>query len=147
MPTSLIWGYEVADYLIDSGLVADGRTPAPPLPPVWVDPDEGAEAPEGFDEMVVTVFSGLEIPTDWHQGFMQERAMEVRVRAKSRPEAELFMRSVRGLMEEKKHTLMGRLLVQQSKMWRGVQLLASDDQSVTLTQSFRVAVRIEDLTV
>lgn len=152
MADALIWGDEIADYLIAQGLVRDGRSAqGRPLPPVWVDPDDGAQAPDlvtdPTEPTIVTVFTGPEIPGDWHMGFMQERSIEIRVRAESRPTAELLQRSVRGLMEEKKHAQMGRLLVQQSKLWRGVQPMPTDDESVTLTQSFRVAVRVEDLTV
>lgn len=152
MPTAILIGMEISDYLIDEGLVRDGPTAAGAgLPPVWVDPPEGAEEPDVIrnsdQPTIVTVVTGPEIPSDWHMGFMQERAIEIRVRAKSRSAAEFLQRSVRGLMEEKKHTMMGQMLVQQSKLWRGVQELVADDNGVTLTQSFRVAVRVADLTV
>lgn len=145
----LIFGEEIADYLIDEDLFRDGPTAtAAGAPPLWVDPDEGAEEPNDPSQPIVgTVITGLEIPGDWHMGFMQERAIEIRVRGKSRKEVEMICRGVRSLMEEKKHILMGQMLVQQSKLWRGVQKHSSDENSVTLTQSFRVAVRIEDLTV
>lgn len=150
--SDLIWGEEIADYLIASGLVRDGATASGAgVPPIWIDPPEGAEEPDVIanpnQPTIVTLFTGPEIPSTWHMGFMQERAIEIRARAKSTANAELLHRSIRGLMEEKKHIQMGRLLVQQSKLWRGVQQLAADDNSVTLTQSFRVAVRVADLTV
>lgn len=148
----LQWGDEIADYLIDEGLVRDGATATGAgLPPIWVNPKEGAEEPDVIrnsdQPTIVSLFVGLEIPGEWHMGFMQERAIELRVRAKSRPTAELLHRSIRSLMEEQKHVMMGQLLVQQSKLWRGVQEIAADDNSVTLTQSFRVAVRVASLTV
>lgn len=154
----LIFGEEVLAYLVAQNVVRRASTATGAgLPVAWVDPDEGAPEPDIISnpdqETVVTVMTGPEIPSTWHMGFMQERAMEIRVRAKSRPVAELLCRSVRGKMEEKKHIMMGQMLVQQSKLWRGTQMLptaraegSSDDNSVTLTQSFRVAVRIADLT-
>lgn len=149
--SDLNWGDEIADYLIAAGVVQDGPTATGnTTPPIWI-PQEGAEEPDLLHDPnqpnIVSLIVGPEIPGEWHTGFMQERAIELRVRSKVEREAEMLHRVIRGLMEEKKHLLMGEMLVQQSKLWRGVQRIAVDDNSVTLTQSFRVAVRIADLTV
>lgn len=140
---------QVRAYLVTAGAVSAGESGTSTPPPCWFDPRDGApEPPMGDDQnaAVVTLLTGLEIPGTMNEGFIQERVLEVRVRAKTRPRAELIQRQIRGLINEKKNTLMGALLVEQALLWRGVQPIASDETSWTLTQSFRVMFRITSLT-
>lgn len=150
MPDDLIIADEICDYLADEGVVTPAEDGDTTPPPCFTDPREGALAlpmPDGADALVV-INTGVEIPGEWLEGdFLANRAIEFVVRAQSRAAAELIQRQIRGKMEEKKNLTMGRLLVESSKLWRGTQLIASDADSYTLSQSFLVEVRIASLTV
>lgn len=150
MPEDLHIADEISEYLADEGVVSLGEDELATPPPCFTDPRDGALAlptPEGADALVV-INTGIEIPGEWLEGdFLANRAIEFIVRSSTRAAAELIQRQIRGKMEEKKNLTMGRLLVESSKLWRGTQLIAADEDSHTLSQSFLVEVRIASLTV
>lgn len=145
----LILASEVRAYLVAQNAVTAAEAGLVTRPPCWVDPREGAPEPASFADAdaVVTLLTGLEIAPPVMENFRQERVLEVVVRAYSRPRAELVQRQIRGLLAGKRLITMGQLLVQQSELWRGVQVLAADEASWTLTQSFRIDARVVSLTV
>lgn len=146
----LILAEEVRDYLIDAEIFSAVESGQVSPPPCRIDPALGMDeidVPTGGDA-AAAIFTGAEIPRPWLEGdFLIERAIEVLVRAESRPRAELVQRQVRGALEEKKGVTMGRLAVDWSKLWRGTQMIHSDEKSVTLSQNFLIAVSVRNLTV
>lgn len=141
---------EISEYLIDEGLASAGEDGDVTPPPCFVDPREGAmevPVPSGADAVIV-ICTGIEVPGEWLEGdFLVDRAIEIIVRAGSRPAAELIQRQIRGKMEEHQNLMMGQLNVERCKLWRGTQPIAADVDTWTLSQSFLVQVRVVSLTV
>lgn len=152
MPDELIIAEEVRAYLIEEGAVsaAEGEYEVNDPPPCHHDPRDGAletPVPDGADA-TVTLLTGVEVPQEWLVGDKwQTVAIEVIVRAYSRPQADLLQRQLRGLLEEKRDITFGRLHVNSCKLWRGVQPVAADESTWTLSQSFLIDVSISKLTV
>lgn len=141
----LLVAEEVQTYLIAQGIVRDPPVPGP-LPPCWIDPDEGAPEPAEDVEATVTLFSIGEIPQEWLEGtFLQERVLDVVVRARHPRDGELLQRDIRVALEEKKNVMFGQLRIEWSKLFRGVQYLDSDHESHRTLQSFRIAARMKSL--
>lgn len=137
---------ELRAQLITSGVV-QAQTAAPSLtvPSVWLEPRDGVPEPRTGENVTVTLREGTEIPGEWLEGFLEERVVDVIVRSRQSAPGKLVQRSVRGLLHDRREFFLGGLRVEWSHVWRGTQLLGSDETAYTTLQAFRVACRVKSL--
>lgn len=137
---------ELRAYLVAQGVVRLAEGAGGALPPCWLDPEDGAPEPDAADDATVTLTGPLTIPQEWQTGTMlEERIVDVVVRARSSARAELIQRQIKGQLEEKVNVFLGALRIEHCKLWRGDQKLASDETTYTRMQSFRIAARVKSL--
>lgn len=124
----------VSTYLIAQGVVRDPRV-AGSLPPRWLQPANGVPAPgEGSNptEVGPTVVVGIS-RTDGLASRRFERAWRFDVvdfvlRTKKYPDAERLYAQMRPLLIDKSNWIMGSITVIESREWRGLAEIDSDEQ-------------------
>lgn len=134
-----------AQLITDGTVQAQTAAPSTTLPSVWLWPRDGAPEPRAGENITVTLRPGAEVPGDWHEGFLEERIVEVIVRSRTAAPGELVQRTVRGLLHDKREYFLNNLRVEWSHLWRGTQPVTSDETSYTTIQSFHVACRVKSL--
>jgi hypothetical protein len=135
---------ELRAFLVTAGVVRAGETPGAP-PACWFNPHEGPKQPVAGETAAVTLIAGLQVPTRVNEAFMEDRIVDVWVRATSFPVGELLQRSIRGLVNDKRNYLMGALLVEHSILWAGISNVPPESGAKIKTydtrQSFRFMAR------
>lgn len=150
---------ELGDYLVAQGVARAGNGPVGALPPVWLAPIDGVPQPDGDDTAAVTLSPNTVIPGEWLEGFLEERAIDVYVRADDSRIGELLQRQVRRLLDERKEIFVGALRLEWSKHFSGphpIRLAAGSSdvagdssapasRTYDTVQTFRMAARVKSL--
>lgn len=124
---------ELQRHLVAAGLVRDPTDAAADrsLPPMWLQPRGGAigpgqgEAPGKHDSIVVSAFFSGGRPTDPHEGFVDQRTVDLRIRCMRSPDAEDLWYAIRGLIDDQRSYELGLLHVEESTVWRRLALISS----------------------
>lgn len=132
-------------HLITQGLV---RSPsvAGTLPPLWKQPRGGTPGPgqgaaPGASDTVAALFATGGWPTEPLMGWVDQRTVELRIRARSAAVAEDLAQAVRLVLDDHDHFDVAGLLVEQCLLWRPWQVISSDDQGYEGLVAFRFLVR------
>lgn len=126
----LILVEELQDYLVSQG-VGQLQSAAPSLtvPSVWLMPRDGAPLPRGGENATVTLSDTLLRSPSALEEWMTETFVDVIVRARQAPAGKRLQRSIHDLIVPfgasggRKQWMMGDLLVEISREWRGDQPL------------------------
>lgn len=140
---------EFKQYLVAQGIVrADNTTPGP-LPPCWLNPQEGPRQPSGADTAAVTIRLAGQLPTRHLEGFLENAIAEVIVRATHAAAGERLQRDIRRSVNDRYHFQLGDLTVQFAVLVRGIQPLPLAAGATTktwdTTQSLLFQLRVADL--
>ena len=77
--------------------------------------------------------------------FLEEAVIDVTVRAYRAYDAEILQRRIRNVLSGEENFMLGALLVEWVRVWRGDQPLGADETSYTRRQAFRFGVRVAAL--
>lgn len=129
-------------HLIDEGIVRDPRV-AGALPPFWREPRLGAPAPgEGSTAteigptVVVSAFMSGGVPARPYEAFWRRQTVDLWLRTKTAPQAFDIDSSIYAVLADRRNWNMAGLLVIQSRQWRELQRLGSDEQGFTYIASY-----------
>ena len=129
-------------YLIDEGVVRSPRT-AGSEPPMWLEPKLGAPAPgEGENPtevgptITVSAFLGGGIPARPYEAFWRRQTVDLWLRTRTAPQAFDIDSSIYAAIADRRNWGMAGLLVIESRQWRELQRLGSDEQGFTFIASY-----------
>jgi hypothetical protein len=152
--TRLYLANEIRNYLLDQGVArSPEEVELAPLPPCFVEAEEGCPAPDdvaaSHDEEVSAVinliYQGGE-PTNYYEGFREVRVIGVEVRAIDTKTAIDLCQQIAESLDDKVHAVLGSLLVSNCRLieqpsrvpWR------YPGAGATFAMSFRVGLRRSD---
>ena len=140
----------LSDHLVAEEVVRDPRTPGP-LPPLWLNPRDGAPAPgeiegsEGDADLVLSAFLGVRILGEPEQeAFLVHETVDVVIRSRTAPPLPVVEQALTaavavdaGAPVGRRNWTMAGLEIVESVLWRGLQPLDSSDQGYTAEVSYR----------
>lgn len=137
---------EIRDQLVTDGVgQLPQAAPSTVVPSIWLHPRDGAPEPRAGEDATLTLIATGQVPNREHEGFLEERVVDVVVRSRKSKPGELLQRVVRSKLHDRREFFLSDLRVEWSMLWRGTQPLASDETSYTTVQSFRIAARTKSL--
>lgn len=123
------------DHLVSRGLV---RKPAVAgvLPPLWLEPRNGAPAPgegnnatERHPDVVIAAFMSGGVPAQRHEGFFRYDGIDIQLRARTAPLALTFESNLRATINDQRQLDMAGLTVIECLQFRPLQSLGRDEHS------------------
>lgn len=134
----------IRDHLVSAEVVRRPREATPAgKPPCWLEPREGVPAPgEGQNateigaDAVVGVFHTGGIPARPFESFYRTDIVDFWLRTRNHALAHALERAIRGALIDKRNWTMGSQQVIESKQWRALQRLGSDQQGYTFLTAY-----------
>lgn len=141
---------EMRNFIVASGL---GKKPSGSgsLPTIFVEPKAGAPAPDDLRKdgiagtIAVTLTNTGAFATVPHEAFLDERTIDVIIRADNAKEADEWSTRLAALLDDKRNYNLGAIRVSRSLRFRGFQRLPTDpslvEQGYIFTMSFVFIIR------
>ena len=134
-------------FLIANGVGRRPTTAGSSLPPIWLDPKEGVPAPgdggapTAHADLVLALVPAPGVAPDHFEGWFDRPGIDIWLRARNPVIAEDAAWTIRGLLNDRRHFLVGGLLVEESLVSRPFQKLYSDENGWTYLMGFQFLVR------
>jgi hypothetical protein len=136
---------ELRAHLIANGLVRDPDVPGAAAA-CHLQPRNGMPEP-AVGAVVAALVPGAQIPALQRHvdAYLEQRLVDVIVRARTGADAELLHRQIRRLIAEQRGVMFGALRVEWCALWTGDQPTGSTDTYYERTQTFRIGARVKAL--